>query len=63
MQIEVGAVLEGRVTGITGFGAFVALPDGKSGLVHISEVANTYVSDIHQFLSVGRHICFCFSGT
>jgi S1 RNA binding domain protein len=56
MQIEVGAVLEGRVTGITGFGAFVALPDGKSGLVHISEVANTYVSDIHQFLSVGQTV-------
>ena len=43
MQMEVGAVLEGRVTGITGFGAFVSLPDGKSGLVHISEVAGTYV--------------------
>ena len=56
MQLEVGAVLEGRVTGITGFGAFVALPDGKSGLVHISEVAVTYVNDIHEFLSVGQTV-------
>ena len=56
MQMEVGAVLEGRVTGITGFGAFVSLPDGKSGLVHISEVAGTYVTDIHEFLSVGQTV-------
>ena len=48
MQLEVGSILEGRVTGIT---AFVALPGGKSGLVHISEVANTYVSDINAFLT------------
>ena len=54
MQLEAGAVLEGRVTGITAFGAFVALPDGKSGLVHISEVANTYVNDIHEHLTVGQ---------
>ena len=56
MQMEVGAVLEGRVTGITSFGAFVSLPDGKSGLIHISEVANTYVSDVHEFLSVGQSV-------
>ena len=56
MQMEVGAVLEGRVTGITSFGAFVSLPDGKSGLIHISEVANTYVSDVHEFLSVGQTV-------
>ena len=56
MQLEAGAVLEGRVTGITAFGAFVALPDGKSGLVHISEVANTYVNDIHEHLSVGQTV-------
>ena len=54
--MEVGAVLEGRVTGITSFGAFVSLPDGKSGLIHISEVANTYVSDVHEFLSVGQTV-------
>ena len=56
MQIEVGQLLEGRVSGITQFGAFVALPEGKSGLVHISEVANTYVNDVHEFLSVGQSV-------
>ena len=56
MQTEVGAVLDGRVTGITNFGAFVALPGGKSGLVHISEVANTYVRDIHDFLSEQQEV-------
>lgn len=54
MQLEVGTVLEGKVTGITKFGAFVALPGGKSGLVHISEVANTFVNDIHDYLSDGQ---------
>ena len=56
MRLEEGALLEGRVTGIMPFGAFVALPEGKSGLIHISEVANTYVSDIHTFLSVGQTV-------
>ena len=56
MRVEVGDLLEGRVTGITPFGAFVALPGGKSGLIHISEVANTYVSDISAFLSVGQTV-------
>ncbi len=54
MRFEVGTVLEGKVTGITKFGAFIALPDGKSGMVHISEVANTYVNDIHDHLSDGQ---------
>lgn len=48
--VEVGQVVEGTVTGITHFGAFVALPNGKTGLVHISEVADTYVRDINDFL-------------
>ena len=52
MTIEVGSVLEGTVTGITKFGAFVELPDKKIGLVHISEVANEYVKDVHDFLKV-----------
>ena len=56
MQLEVGTVLEGKVTGITKFGAFVALPDGKSGLIHISEVANTFVSDVHDYLSEGQAV-------
>ncbi|MDI6600297.1 MAG: S1 domain-containing RNA-binding protein [Thermoanaerobacteraceae bacterium] len=50
MPIEVGAVIEGTVKNITNFGAFVQLPDGKTGLVHISEVADIYVKDIHEHL-------------
>ena len=56
MRFEEGTVLEGKVTGITKFGAFIALPDGKSGMVHISEVANTYVNDIHDHLSEGQTV-------
>ena len=54
MQLEVGAILEGKVTGITKFGAFVALPENKSGLVHISEIANTYVSEVRDFVQDGQ---------
>lgn len=50
MAIEVGAVVEGEVTGITNFGAFLQLPEGKVGLVHISEVSNVYVKDVRDFL-------------
>ena len=56
MQLQVGTVLEGKVTGITKFGAFVALPDGKSGLVHISEIANTFVNDVHDFVQDGQTV-------
>lgn len=49
-SIEVGSVVEGVVTGITNFGAFVLLPNGETGLVHISEVADTYVRDIHAYV-------------
>lgn len=56
MQLEVGAILEGKVTGITKFGAFVSLPDGKSGLVHISEIANTYVNDVREHVSEGATV-------
>ena len=56
MQLEVGTVLEGKVTGITKFGAFVALPGGKSGLIHISEVANSFVSDVHDHVQVGQTV-------
>lgn len=56
MRVEVGEVLDGRVTGITAFGAFVALPGGRSGLVHISEVANRYVRDVHEFLQEGQEV-------
>ncbi|MEG0797646.1 MAG: S1 RNA-binding domain-containing protein [Acidaminococcaceae bacterium] len=50
MTLEVGAVVEGEITGITNFGAFVQLPEGKVGLIHISEVSNVYVKDVHDFL-------------
>lgn len=50
MSISVGAIVEGIVTGITNFGAFVELPDGVTGLVHISEVADTYVKDVKDHL-------------
>ena len=50
MQIEVGQIVEGKVTGITNFGVFVDLGEGKSGLVHISEIAQSYVSDVREFV-------------
>ena len=50
MSLEVGAIVEGEVSGITNFGAFVQLPEGKIGLIHISEVSNVYVKDVHDFL-------------
>ena len=50
MSLEVGAIVEGEVTGITNFGAFVQLPEGKVGLIHISEVSNVYVKYVHDFL-------------
>lgn len=56
MEYEVGTVLEGKVTSITKFGAFVALEGGKSGLVHISEIANSYVNDVHDFLQEGQDV-------
>ena len=55
-EIEVGAILEGKVTGITKFGAFVSLPGGKSGLVHISEIAYSYVNDVSDHLSEGQDV-------
>lgn len=50
MTLEIGSIVEGTVTGITNFGAFIELPNGKTGLVHISEVADTFVEDVRQFL-------------
>ena len=56
MELAVGEVYEGKVTGITKFGAFVQLPNGKSGLVHISEVANAFVSDVHEHVQIGQAV-------
>ena len=56
MELTTGAVLDGKVKSITNFGAFISLPENKTGLVHISEVANTYVSDVRQFLTEGQDV-------
>lgn len=56
MAIEVGSVIEGKVSGIMAFGAFVSLPDNKVGLVHISEISSSYVTDINQHLKVGDSV-------
>ena len=53
MDFTVGSIYEGKVTGITGFGAFVQLAPGKSGMVHISEIANTFVDDIKKHIKEG----------
>jgi len=62
MELTVGTVLEGKVKSITNFGAFVALPENKTGMVHISEVANAYVSDIRQHLTEGQDVKVMVSG-
>lgn len=56
MQIEEGAILSGKVTGLTDFGAFVELEGGKTGMIHISEVAPNYVKDIKEHLTVGQEV-------
>ena len=56
MELTVGSILEGKVKSITNFGAFISLPENKSGMVHISEVANAYVSDIRQHLTEGQDV-------
>lgn len=56
MRLEVGSIVEAKVTGITNFGAFVELPDGKKGMVHISEVAPKYVEKISDHLSIGQQV-------
>lgn len=56
MSIEVGEKLKGKVSGITNFGAFIDLGDKKTGLVHISEISNGFVKDIHDVLTVGDEV-------
>lgn len=56
MQLEVGNIIEGKVTGITKFGAFVELPGGKTGMVHISEVSTTYVKEISDHLAENQTV-------
>ena len=56
MGLDVGMVVTGKVTGIKKFGAFVTLEDRRSGLVHISEIANTYVEDVSAHLEEGQEV-------
>ncbi|MCC3237452.1 S1 RNA-binding domain-containing protein, partial [Pediococcus acidilactici] len=56
MSIEVGTKVDGKVSGITNFGAFVDLGEHRSGLVHISEVSDSFVKDIHSVLKVGDSV-------
>lgn len=56
MAIEVGMILEGKVSGITKFGAFVDLPDSKTGMVHISEVAPTFINEISDYVKLGQTV-------
>lgn len=56
MKFETGAILKGKVTGIVKFGAFVELAPGKSGLVYISEISNTFVKEVSDFLTVGQEV-------
>jgi len=63
MELTVGAILDGKVKSITNFGAFITLPENKTGLVHISEVANTYVSDVRQHLTEGQDVKVMVIGT
>ena len=56
MDLTVGSIVDGKVTGIMKFGAFVSLPEGRSGLVHISEIAYTYVNEVSDHLQVGQEV-------
>lgn len=56
MQVEIGKIIEGKVSGITAFGAFVRFPNGKVGLVHISEIADEYVKDVNAYLKENQPV-------
>ncbi|MDL2323728.1 S1 RNA-binding domain-containing protein [Ruminococcaceae bacterium OttesenSCG-928-A16] len=56
MQLEVGSILEGKITGVKNFGAFVRLPDGTTGMVHISEVSNEYIQELSDVLNEGQMV-------
>ena len=62
MELTVGEIVEGKVKTITNFGAFIALPDGKTGMVHISDIANTYVSNIRDHLTEGQDVKVMITG-
>ena len=54
MELTIGTIFEGKVKTITNYGAFIQLPEGRTGMVHISEISHAYVSDIHQHLTPGQ---------
>ncbi len=56
MGLEVGEIYEGKVTGITKFGAFISFEEGQTGMVHISEIAPTFVNEIRDFVSEGQTV-------
>ena len=56
MQLKVGEIVEGTVKSLTKFGAFITLPDGSTGMVHISEIAHAYVNDIREHLTEGQDV-------
>ena len=56
MQVQVGGILDGKVTGVKKFGAFVQLPDGTTGMVHISEVSNEYIQELSDVLTEGQEV-------
>lgn len=56
MAIETGSIVSGKITGITDFGAFVDIGNGKSGMIHISEVSTGFVKDIREHLTVGQEV-------
>jgi S1 RNA binding domain protein len=63
MDVEVGSILTGKVSGITKFGAFVTVAPGQSGLVHISEIAHTYVNNVSDHLALGQDVTVKVLGT
>lgn len=56
MQLEIGTICDGKISGITNFGAFVSLPGGKTGMVHISEVSNKFIKDIREVLTENQQV-------
>ena len=56
MDLTVGTIVDGKVKSITKFGAFISLPGNRTGMVHISEIAHAYVSDIHEYLTEGQDV-------
>ncbi len=56
MQVEIGTIVEGKVTGVKKFGAFVMLPGGSTGMVHVSEVSNEYIQELSDVLNEGQTV-------